>query len=309
MIIDNHCHLFSEDLPTRTYWEGYVKFAAAVANRPEERIWNRIKETWDLTGELIISDMDEAGIDKSVIMAVDFGLTPEIGEGKYSIEEQNKLYADVAAKYPDRLIAFFGIDPRRTGAHKLVERGEEEWGMKGLKLLPPTGFYPHDKEVYPLYAKAEELGVPVLVHTGPETIPCYSKYSRPIYLDEVCNYFPDLKIIAAHGGYCWMEELIDLASNKTNLYIDLAAWQTKTRRRKDIEFYKTLRHVFNTIGARRVLFGSDYPPMKLYMSQKDWVNVFREIPEYVKEAGIEFKPEEIDLVLGGTAAKVLGLET
>jgi predicted TIM-barrel fold metal-dependent hydrolase len=308
MIIDIHAHIFSEDLPNRNYWDGYVKFAAAVANRPEERIWNRIKETWDLSGELIISDMDEAGIDKSIIMVADFGLTLGIGEGKYSLEEQNKIYADLAAKYPDRLIAFFGIDPRRPGAHRQFERAVKEWGMGGLKLLPPTGFYPNDKEVFPLYAKAEELGVPVLIHTGPETIPLFSKYGQPIYLDEVCNYFPDLNIIAAHGGYCWMEELIDLASNKTNLYIDLAAWQTKTRRRKDIEFYKTLRHVLNTIGARRVLFGSDWPPMRLYMSQKDWVNVFKEIPDYVKEAGIEFKDEEIDLVLGGTAAKVLGLE-
>ena len=195
--------------------------------------------------------------------------------------------------------------------------------MKGLKLLPPTGFYPNDKEVYPLYAKAEELGVPVLVHTGPETIPLYSKYSQPIYLDEVCNYFPDLKIIAAHAGYCWMEELIVLASNKTNLYIDLAAWQTKIRRQKkeetpeeierrqrqNTEFYKTLRHILNTIGARRVLFGSDWPPMRLYMSQKVWVNVFREVPDYVREAGIEFREGEMDLILGGSAAKVLGLES
>ncbi len=308
MIVDVHAHLFNEDLPNMRYWEGYVKFAAAVANRPEERIWNRIKDTWDLSGELILKDMDEAGIDKSVISVCDFGLCPDVGEGKYTIEEQNRLYADVAARHPNRLIAFFGIDPRRTRAHKLFELAIKEWGMKGLKLLPPTGFYPNDKEVYPLYAKAEELGVPVLIHTGPETIPLYAKYGQPILLDEVCNYFPDLKIVAAHGAYCWNEELIDLMSNKTNLYMDLAAWQTKTWRRKDLEFYKTLRHVLNIIGARRVLFGSDWPPTRLYMSQKDWVDVFREIPDYVREAGVEFRPEEIGLILGGTATKILGLD-
>ncbi len=101
---------------------------------------------------------------------------------------------------------------------------------------------------------------------------------------------------------------MELASNKSNLYVDLASWQTKTRRRKDIEFYRTLRTILDRIGARRVLFGSDFPSMRLYMSEKDWVGVFQEIPDYVKEAGIEFKPEEIDLILGGTAAKVLGLQ-
>lgn len=308
MIIDFHAHVFNEDLPNMRYWEGYVKFAAAVANRPEERIWSRMKETWDISGDLIIGDMNEAGIDKSVISVCDFGLCTEIGEGKYTIEEQNKLYAGLAAKYPDRLIAFFGIDPRRPRPHKLFEKAIKEWGMKGLKLLPPTGFYPNDKEVYPLYAKAEELGVPALVHTGPETIPLLSKFGQPIYLDEVCNAFPDLKIVAAHAAYCWWEELAELASNKANLYIDLASWQTRTRRHKDVEFYRVLRKLLNTVGARRVLLGSDYPSMRTYMSQKDWVNVFKEIPDYVKEAGIEFKPEEIDLILGGTAAKILGLE-
>ncbi len=132
MIIEFHAHLFDENLPNRRYWEGYVRFAAAVANRPEERIWNRIKETWDLTGALIVKDMDEASVDKAVVSVCDFGLCPEIGEGAYTIEEQNKLYADVAAKYPDRLIAFFGIDPRRPGAHKLFEKAVKEWGMKGL---------------------------------------------------------------------------------------------------------------------------------------------------------------------------------
>lgn len=308
MIIDFHVHLFDESLPNKRYWEGYVKFAAAVANRPEERVWERIKDTWDLSGKLVLGDMNEAGIDKSVISVTDFGLCPEIGEGKYTIEQQNKLYADVAGKHSDRLIAFFGIDPRRRGAYKLLELAVSEWGMKGLKLLPPTGFYPNDKEVYPLYAKAEEIGIPVLIHTGPETVPLLSKYGRPIYLDEVCNSFPDLKIVAAHVAYCWWEELVELASNKTNLYVDIASWQTRTRRRKDLEFYRTLRTILNSIGARRVLFGSDFPSMRLYMRQKDWVNVFKEIPAYVKEAGIEFKQEEIDLVLGGTAAKLLGIE-
>ncbi len=97
MIIDNHCHLFSEDLPTRTYWEGYVKFAAAVANRPEERIWNRIKETWDITGELIISDMDEAGIGKSVMLPLDY--MPQAGTGSIvGLEEQHMMFIKAVQK-------------------------------------------------------------------------------------------------------------------------------------------------------------------------------------------------------------------
>ena len=39
--------------------------------------------------------------------------------------------------------------------------------MSDLKLGPTYGhFYPNDAALYPVYGVAQELGVPVLVHTG-----------------------------------------------------------------------------------------------------------------------------------------------
>jgi len=56
-----------------------------------------------------------------------------------------------------------------------------------------------------------------------------------------------------------------------------------------------------------VLFGSDYPFLKLLINQDRWVKAFTEIPDSIKEQGIEFKPEEIAGIMGGNAAKLLGL--
>src|SRR5450759_3908894 len=69
------------------------------------------------------------------------------------IEEQNRMVAEASAKFPDRLVSFFSIDPRREGAVDLFSRAIEDWGMKGLKLHPASGFYPYEEFCYPLYEK------------------------------------------------------------------------------------------------------------------------------------------------------------
>lgn len=54
--------------------------------------------------------MDEAGIDKTVIVALDF---QPLFRGKISYKEYNDMVAEMFNEYPDRLIGFAGIDPRR----------------------------------------------------------------------------------------------------------------------------------------------------------------------------------------------------
>jgi len=308
MIIDIHAHHYIEDMPCRTFQEHFVKFMANVSRRTEEEMWKLIPEYYDPSGEKLIRAMAEAGIDKTVISVLDIGLLKGIGDGKYSIVEQNKMYADLVKKYPDRLIAFAGIDPRRGDAIKILETAVEEWGMKGCKMITWTGYYPNDKGFYPFYEKAQELRIPLLFHTGTETTPAYSKYCHPVFLDEVANDFPGINIIMAHCGSCWWPEGAELASYKPNLFVDLATWQNKTRRWPIEEFYKPLRHIINIAGRHKVMFGTDWPIMKLYLSQADWVKKFTEIPEEVRQAGIEFTENEINGILGGNAARVLGLE-
>lgn len=54
-----------------------------------------------------------------------------------------------------------------SGAEKKVERCVQDLRMKGIKLYPTDQqFYPNDWTLYPLYATAQELKIPVMVHTG-----------------------------------------------------------------------------------------------------------------------------------------------
>ena len=305
MIIDIHTHLGNPDIVVQRYWDGWVEVGALRANRPLERVRSRLPGLWDISGDMIVKDMDAAGIDKSVLLAIDWGLAHQLGEPRLSIEEINKVYAEAAEKYPQRLIAFAGIDPRRNKAAELVGRFLKEWGMKGIKLHSAAGFYPNDKVCYPIYEKALEYGVPVLLHTGELLKPMHFKYCRPIYVQEVAMHFPDLPIILAHTGGCWYSEAVAVCNTTTNVYLDLSGWQPRLRH--PLELYRALRTLLDSVSWQRVLFGSDYPFLKLLINQERWVRAFTEIPDSVKEQGIEFKDEEIEGIMGGNAARLLEL--
>jgi len=305
MIIDMHAHLCDRDGVAQPFWDGWAAVSALRVNRPLEKVQRRLPEFWDISGDMIVKDMDAAGIDKSVLLAIDWGLARYLGELKLTIEEINKIYANAVNKYPQRLIAFAGVDPRRNNATKLVERFLKELGMKGIKFHTAAGFYPNDKTCYPIYEKAVEYGVPVLFHTGEVLKPLYFKYCQPIYLQEVAMDFPDLPIILAHTGGCWYSEAVAICSNATNVYLDVSVWQSRLL--PPLEFYRALRTLLDSVPWQRVLFGSDYPFLKLLVNQERWVKAFTEIPDSVKEQGIEFTDEEIAGIMGGNAARLLGL--
>ncbi len=310
MIIDVHCHLFDENLPSRQWWAEYIRISAFLSGTPEEKLWQRTPGWWDVSGDMLVQDMDLAGIDKSIILVNDMALAVGTGEAM-NIEEQHKTFSKAAKKYPDRLIPFAGVDPRRLGAVDLFERAIKEWNMKGLKLQPAVGFYPNDQKCYLLYQKCVEFDIPVLIHTGPEIPPMQSKYGMPLLLDEVAMDFPKLKIIAAHAGACYWEEMLEISNNKTNFWLDLAWWQPKIFSNPVENFYKPLRTMLDLGNPERVLFASDWPSLRqvrrLGPGGKVWVDAFRNIPEEAKAAGIDFTEEEINGVLGGNAAKLLGL--
>ena len=310
MIIDFHCHMFDKNLPSRQWWAEYIRISAYLSGRSEEDLWKRGPGWWDTSGDLLVEDMDKAGIDKAVILVNDMSLAVGTGEAM-NIEEQHRVFAEAAKKYPDRLIPFAGVDPRRLGALDLFERAVKEWNMKGLKLQPAVGFYPNDQKCYLLYQKCQEFDIPVLIHTGPEITPMQSKYGMPILLDEIAMDFPRLKVIIAHAGGPYWRETIEITTMKPNFWLDLAWWQTKFLTNPVEYFYKPLRVMLDIVGSSRLLFASDWPSLRqmrrLGEGGKIWVDAFKNIPEEAKAAGLKFTEEELNNILGGNDAKLLGL--
>jgi len=315
MIVDAHVHLNDENWRPSAFKRGLGQIISASLAKysgefpdPVELIRGADEQYTDPTGELLLADMDEAGVDASVICTVDYALgsdEPCSGEPECApIAEVNRIFGEIASKHPQRIAHLVAIDPRRKDAVDVLEEGVTKQGARGLKLHPTTGFYPDDPVCYPLYEKALQLGVPILFHMGTQPYPMKAKYARPIFVDSAAADFPDLKMVMAHVGHCWWEETIALAGTKWNLYIDISGWQREFLYHPK-NFYRMLRHALDEIGPWRVMYGTDNPYLQLVMSSKDWVAA---VQGAVNCEEFSFSKEEIDIVMGPAAARLYNID-
>ncbi len=156
----------------------------------------------------------------------------------------------------DMLIPFASLNPNThpDPATKL-EYYVKDCKVKGLKLLPSYQFfYPNEARLYPLYAKAQELGIPVIFHVGSSIFKgTRLKYCAPIHLDDVAVDFPDLKIIMAHSGRgFWYHECFFLSRFHKNIYMDITGLPPKNL----LNYFPELEK-----NSGKIIFGSDWPPI------------------------------------------------
>jgi predicted TIM-barrel fold metal-dependent hydrolase len=162
--------------------------------------------------------------------------------------------AEVMRANPKRFKGMFGINPyHKMEGVKALERAVKDHGFICAHLHHyGFGLRPDDKAFFPFYAKCVELDVPLMVQMGHSAEFMPSDVGRPIYLDDIALYFPDLKIVACHNGWPWVEEMIAMAWKHPNLYISTTAHSPKY-------WDKSLVHFLNSRGKGKVMFGTDFP--------------------------------------------------
>jgi predicted TIM-barrel fold metal-dependent hydrolase len=304
MIVDMHRHLASihERYPqvqnlAMSFTEGSPA-AAGVESTQAPSAPERVSE--------ILDEMSGAGVDLSVLVYGDYGL--RLGEGVQSVAEENRLQAELAAQHPGALLSFVGVDPRRASAAELVSTAITEWGARGVKLHPATGFYPFEDECLELYKIAGEQEVPVAIHTGPSASPLYSHTAQPVFVDRVAADFPDTNFILQHAGQCWWEEAATIAFCKPNVFLEVSMWQWVWQRGPE-EFARSISWMLRMAGGGRVLFGSDFPGLRGAMALDEWVAVFHDLPLTARNYGLTITENDIDGILGKNAADLLRLPT
>ena len=302
MIIDVHCHVWEKHLVTGGLRGLLDSVAAELRIQNPESIQNG-------SIERLIREMDDAGIDKSVILPIDFEFL--CAGGGFTFRDFNDLAGRYAKSHPERIVAFAGVDPRRGAAAAAeLRRCVEEMGFRGLKLWTVTGFFPDDTSYYPLYEEAARLGVTVLVHTGLGPGESYLKTCRPAYVDKIAVDFREINFILAHVGTPWVDEALAVALKNRNVYVDISAWQ-RISRIFPLGFAQVLS-MAKLIhgGVHKVLFGSDWPLFTEIYTQKEWVNAVRalEHPPALQMMGLpEITNDDKVGILGMNAREALRL--
>ncbi|MCE2403795.1 MAG: amidohydrolase [Dehalococcoidia bacterium] len=304
MIVDVHWHLW-------VAMEKHPSTRAASAKTEElggERIAGfdiGLVPDWEKREQDLVRWLDEDGVDVACLVLAEYGLI--LNDNIFSVDGENRIQAEIMRRHPDRLLSFFGIDPRRPESADMFERYLRNGDAKGLKLHPTAGFFPHDRSAYPLYELCVEYDVPVLYHCGPMRAPFYGRFARPMEFDDVAADFPDLNIILGHAGEDLWEETVSVARMKPNMYVDFSYWQPALR--FEDEWVRAVARMRDVMGVERLLFGSDHPGMTRIANFPlgDWLNVWRDLPALGKKYGHKFTADEVDGILGDNAARLLKL--
>ncbi len=178
--------------------------------------------------------------------------------------EVNDWVAGYVQADPDRLVAVGGYDPRTDGEGALAMDRLVELGIKALKihavhqhLLP--GLHREATQaggrLGAAYARAQELGLPVIFHTGTSVFPgADNAFADPALVEPVLADFPDLSVILAHGGRPdRTAAALDLMDRYPNALLDLSS--CPPRRLPDyFGGFAGLEAL-----APRTLWGSDWP--------------------------------------------------
>lgn len=226
----------------------------------------------------LVGAMDECGVDKSVVLHV------------VTKETQHKDVLSYAKEIDsERLISFGSVMPGSEYALEYVWKISDE-GLKGIKLHPPLQrIDADDKRLFPVYDLARALNLVVLFHAGWDVTYRDEMRGSVDMTINILKNFPGLKLVAAHmGGLRLARDVLERLAGKHELYLDTAyaadPWLDKG----------LFRDIIRRHGAERILFGSDYP----------WHIPSMEI-ELIKS--LDISEEEKSMILGGNAARLLGL--
>lgn len=198
--------------------------------------------------ENTIEEMHDAGIVHAVIAAAD---NESLGGAKIP----NELIADLVRENPESFTGYAGVDPRKgMEAVREFEHAVRNLGLKGLSTDPFINqLLPTDPQYYPLYAKAVELGVPVFSHCSVNfDSRVVMDYGHPRHLDQVACHFPELILIARHGGWPWVLDMVAVAWRHENVYIEISGISPKY-------LHRDLLTYADGLLRKKVLFGTSYP--------------------------------------------------
>lgn len=194
--------------------------------------------------------------------------------------------------YPDRFFFDLPCDPNKgVDEVRRIRHIHDEVGLSAISVFP-AGTIPqvaiNHKYMFPLYTVATELGLPICLNVGIPGPRIPMETQKVEHLDEVCWFFPDLKIVMRHGAEPWEALAVKLMLKWPNLYYSTSAFAPKHYPRAIIDFA-------NTRGSEKVLYAG-YFPMGLSLDR-----IFKDMPD------VPFKDDVWPKFLRDNAMRIFGL--
>lgn len=158
--------------------------------------------------------------------------------------------------YPDRFFFDLPVNPNNgTEEVRRIKRIHAEVGLSAVSVFP-SGTLPqvaiNHKYMWPIYSICEELGLPILLNVGIPGPRIPMETQKVEHLDEVCWFFPELKVVMRHGAEPWEALAVKLMLKWPNLYYSTSAFAPK-------HYPKAIIDYANTRGADKVIYAGYFP--------------------------------------------------
>ncbi|WOH79556.1 amidohydrolase family protein [Bradyrhizobium sp. BEA-2-5] len=272
-----------------------------------------------------LAAMDAQAVDMEVLSINPFWYDRDRDLAAQIVKIQNEKLAELCASKPDRFAAFASLTLQAPDlAVQELETAVKKQGLKGAAIGGVVdGAEFSNPKFHPVWAKAEELSVPLFIH--PQGVPELNKrlsgngwlgntIGNPLettialshlIFEGTLDRFPGLKIIAAHGGgylgsYADRSDHACLVGPK-GCNPEIKLQRTPAEYLKQIYFDsliftpEAIRHLAAQVGAGQIVLGSDYPyPWQLAPVD----HIF---------ASSSLSDDDKANILGRTAAKLLGV--
>jgi aminocarboxymuconate-semialdehyde decarboxylase len=290
--IDLHCHIGVTDIwkviPRNQVVPDYLEEQARTFRSQPVPVFNPRGPDVDKR----LADMDEMGIDVQAVSlnATYYWAEPELA--RKIVEIQNEKIAELCTVRSDRFVGLGTValqDPAL--AVEQLEEGVKKFGMRGFDIGGSVnGEELSAPKFYPFWAKVEQLGTLTFIHpwgfngTG-DLMPGQPRFGgngqlgnvignplettlalSHLIQDGVLDLYPNLKILAAHGG-----GFLPSYAGRSDQCLVQFPNGCKPLKKKPTEYLRQLyydamlftaeglRHLIAEVGVSQVVVGTDYP--------------------------------------------------
>ena len=267
--------------------------------------------------------MDEQGIDVEALSINPYWYGADRDKASEVVRLNNEGLAELCGKHPERFVAFASVALQFPDlAIQQLENAVKKLGLRGAAVgasCGPDEFA--DPKFHPFWAKCEEMGILVFLH--PQGTPDLARRLKGngvldnvignpldttialshLIFEGTLDQFPGLKICSAHGGG-YIASYMDRSDHGCVTFPNRC---NRTLKKKPTEYLKqmyydaliftpeALRHLAANVGSSQIVLGTDYP----YPWEDKAVDHIMNTPS--------LSDEERIAILGGTAAKLLGI--
>lgn len=203
------------------------------------------------------------------------------------------------------------IDYEEVTAEKVEEVFERRLNRQPLDSLEKKSL--EDHLFWYAVRKATEKNLPVKLHTGyyagQNSMPLGRLLNNPGSASELCRKAPDTRFVFMHICYPYYEELISVAKQWTNAYIDMC-WSWIINPVAATDFLK--KYLVTAPANKLLTFGGDYVPVEPVLGHATIARrgIALALSQLVEEGwmNLDTALELIDPIMSGNARRIFNLE-